>query len=163
MEEKIINTAHAGPEEAAAAPDSPEELARKGMEYDVLSARLEEALRQLEELRAAMPTADERRRRDCARFLDRFPREAARLISGAEQLPGEVWARVKAGDGLAEAYADYANRAELARRGEEIERLRREAEALRQERQNARRSTGSARSRGEEPAYDPAAAGWNSI
>lgn len=140
------------------------ELAGKGLDYDALSAKLREALRRIEELENGAPlTGEERRRRDCARFLDEFPEAAARLLSGEAALPREVWARVRAGDGLAEAYAEYSRREELARRDAEIARLRREAETLRRERQNAGRSTGSPRSRGEGLAYDPVAAGWNSV
>lgn len=139
-------------------------LARKGLDYDSQSERLRAALRRVEELERGAPlTREERRRRDCARFLEEFPQAASELLAGGRGLPREVWARVRAGEGLAEAYGDYARRAELARRDEEIARLRREAEELRRERANAERSTGSSRSRGEGLAYDPVSAGWNSV
>ena len=108
--------------------------------------------------------APDRRSVECERFLERFPEAAARLLAGeGAVVPREVWLRVRAGEGLAEAYSDYLSRTERARQAAEIERLRLELEELRQERENAARSTGTMYSAGEGEVYDPAAAGWNSV
>lgn len=124
---------------------------------------MEEMEKQIaEENRGGEEELLERRRRECEKFLERFPELTAQILSGTA-LPSEVWERVRAGETLESAYSDFEHAAAIEERDAEIERLRRENEELKQQLMNAPRSTGSVHGRGEMADYDPALSGWNSI
>lgn len=108
-------------------------------------------------------TAEKRRLKDVRDFVQAFPEVASKMQTDKNAIPTEVWDRVRAGDSLVSAYSAYKAKQDAEAKDAEIKRLTAELEAAKTQKKNAARSTGSQKSDGEDSAYDPIAAGWNSV
>lgn len=112
---------------------------------------------------AQMNAEHERRRADVAAFVKAFPDVANKAQTDKDAIPAEVWEAVNKGETLVNAYTTYAAKKDAEAKDKRIKELESALEAEKQAKKNAARSTGSQKSDGGEPAYDPIAAGWNSV
>lgn len=112
---------------------------------------------------AQMNAEHERRRADVVAFVKAFPDVANKAQTDKNAIPAEVWEAVNKGETLVNAYTTYAAKKDAEAKDKRIKELESALEAEKQAKKNAARSTGSQKSDGGEPAYDPIAAGWNSV
>lgn len=134
-------------------------LERERRELDAERARVAE---QQKTDRSALD-GKERMMADVQEFMKTFPDVAANMQTDKDAIPAEVWERVRAGERLVDAYGAYKAKKDAAAKDAEIERLKAELEAEKKNKKNAARSAGSQKSDGEIAAFDPIAAGWNSV
>lgn len=134
-------------------------LERERRELDAERARVAE---QQKTDRSALD-GKERMMADVQEFMKTFPDVAANMQTDKDTIPAEVWERVRAGERLVDAYGAYKAKKDAAAKDAEIERLKAELEAEKKNKKNAARSAGSQKSDGEIAAFDPIAAGWNSV
>lgn len=112
---------------------------------------------------AEKQAAEQRRQKDIQDFVKAFPEVASKMQTDKDAIPAEVWDRVRTGESLTTAYSAYKAKQDVEAKDAEIKRLTAELEAAKTQKKNAARSTGSQKSDGEDSAYDPIAAGWNSV
>ena len=105
----------------------------------------------------------ERMAADVQEFMQTFPDVASALLKDKNAIPAEVWDKVRSGERLVDAFGAYKTQKDAADKDAEITRLKAELEAEKNNKKNAARSAGSQKSDGENSAYDPIAAGWNSV
>ena len=156
--EELIKLRHLG-EERAVTPEEMRVLAQKGLDYDRVRSRLQEARETIQKLggdrpvpaAADRPTVGEARRRDLLEFVRAFPQV------GAASIPAEVWASARGGESLTAAYARYQDR---LLRGQVTD-LRERLAAAENEREGAARSAGSMAGAGSGRRPDPFEEGWD--
>lgn len=114
-------------------------------------------------------TAQNKIRTEYDAFVKAYPEVASKYLSDKSVIPNEVWAEVRNGKSLTEAYSKYSAKKEIsdakkaaADKDAEISRLKAELEAEKQNKKNKARSSGSMSTDGGGEEYDPIAAGWNS-
>lgn len=114
-------------------------------------------------------TAQNKIRTEYDAFVKAYPEVASKYLSDKSVIPDEVWADVRNGKSLTEAYSKYSAKKEMseakkaaADKDAEISRLKAELEAEKQNKKNKSRSSGSMSTDGGGEEYDPIAAGWNS-
>lgn len=117
----------------------------------------------------AQQTAQNNIRTEYDAFVKAYPEVASKYLSDKSVIPNEVWAEVRNGKSLTEAYSKYSAKKEIsdakkavADKDAEISRLKAELEAEKQNKKNKSRSSGSMSTDGGGEEYDPIAAGWNS-
>lgn len=117
----------------------------------------------------AQQTAQNNIRTEYDAFVKAYPEVASKYLSDKSVIPDEVWAEVRNGKSLTEAYSKYSAKKEIsdakkavADKDAEISRLKAELEAEKQNKKNKSRSSGSMSTDGGGEEYDPIAAGWNS-
>lgn len=142
-------------------------LAQKGLDYDRVRQKYDEAKPLLQKLRGAAKAAgmseeeylapreaEDKKERELREFRALFPEAAADPAA----IDPEVWEAVRGGRSLAVAFACHA----LAAARAENEKLAAKLAQMEKGLDNARRSTGSLASAGEESARrDAFTAGWN--
>lgn len=114
-------------------------------------------------------TAQSKIRDEYDAFVKAYPEVASKYVTDKSVIPDEVWADVRNGKSLSEAYSKYSAKKEIsdakkaaADKDAEISRLKAELEAEKQNKKNKSRSSGSMSTDGGGEEYDPIAAGWNS-
>lgn len=114
-------------------------------------------------------TAQSKIRDEYDAFVKAYPEVASKYVTDKSVIPDEVWADVRNGKSLSEAYSKYSAKKEIsdakkaaADKDAEISRLKAELEAEKQNKKNQSRSSGSMSTDGGGEEYDPIAAGWNS-
>ena len=103
---------------------------------------------------------------DVRLFSERFPEVAAKLTTDKNAIPQSVWDAVGKGERLVDAYEKHQAAEATKALEQRIKELEAQVKAKEQEKQNtknAERSTGSAKSDGDDPTIDLIAAGWNSV
>lgn len=140
-------------------------LDRERRELDAERKRAEARQKDAE----AQQTAQNNIRTEYDAFVKAYPEVASKYLSDKSVIPDEVWADVRNGKSLTEAYSKYSAKKEIsdakkaaADKDAEISRLKAELEAEKQNKKNKSRSSGSMSTDGGGEEYDPIAAGWNS-
>lgn len=134
-------------------------LAQKGLDYDRIRTKLDHLTGPPNDgSRAA-----QRRSAETTAFLAEFPEVAESLRLKRETIPDEVWAKVRAGERLVDAYGAHRLKRDAEENKQELKRLRAELDATKQEGKNKKRSTGSVSTDGGDKPRDPILSGWNSI
>lgn len=140
-------------------------LDRERREFEAERKRAEARQKDAE----AQQTAQNNIRTEYDAFVKAYPEVASKYLSDKSVIPNEVWAEVRNGKSLTEAYSKYSAKKEIsdakkaaADKDAEISRLKAELEAEKQNKKNKARSSGSMSTDGGGEEYDPIAAGWNS-
>lgn len=140
-------------------------LDRERRELDAERKRAEDSKKVAE----TQQTAQNRIRNEYDEFVKAYPEVASKYVTDKSVIPDEVWADVRNGKSLSEAYSKYSAKKEIsdakkaaADKDAEISRLKAELEAEKQNKKNKSRSSGSMSTDGGGEEYDPIAAGWNS-
>lgn len=140
-------------------------LDRERREFEAERKRAEARQKDAE----AQQTAQNNIRTEYDAFVKAYPEVASKYLSDKSVIPNEVWAEVRSGKSLTEAYSKYSANKEIsdakkaaADKDAEISRLKAELEAEKQNKKNKSRSSGSMSTDGGGEEYDPIAAGWNS-
>ena len=140
-------------------------LDRERREFDAERKRAEDSKKAAE----TQQTAQNNIRTEYDAFVKAYPEVASKYLSDKSVIPNEVWAEVRSGKSLTEAYSKYSAKKEIsdakkavADKDAEISRLKAELEAEKQNKKNKSRSSGSMSTDGGGEEYDPIAAGWNS-
>lgn len=140
-------------------------LDRERREFEAERKRAEAKQKDAEE----QQTAQNKIRTEYDAFVKAYPEVASKYLSDKSVIPNEVWAEVRNGKSLTEAYSKYSAKKEIsdakkavADKDAEISRLKAELEAEKQNKKNKSRSSGSMSTDGGGEEYDPIAAGWNS-
>ena len=130
---------------------------RKALEADRQNAAKADGEKEAQRQRAA---------EDVRLFSERFPEVAAKLTTDKNAVPQSVWDAVGKGERLVDAYEKHQAAEATKALEQRIKELEAQVKAKEQEKQNtknAERSTGSAKSDGDDPTIDLIAAGWNSV
>lgn len=130
---------------------------RKALEADRQNAAKADGEKEAQRQRAA---------EDVRLFSERFPEVAAKLTTDKNAIPQSVWDAVGKGERLVDAYEKHQAAEATKALEQRIKELEAQVKAKEQEKQNtknAERSTGSAKSDGDDPTIDLIAAGWNSV
>lgn len=139
-------------------------LARVKIDRERRALEAEKSRAQNERQRNVDANAEnERRRADVAAFVKAFPDVAAKSQTDKNAIPAEVWDKVNKGETLVNAYTAYKAKQDSEAKDKRIAELEAALEAEKQTKKNAARSTGSQKSAGGDPPYDPIAAGWDSV
>lgn len=140
-------------------------LDRERREFEAERKRAEDSKKSAE----AQQTAQNNIRTEYDAFVKAYPEVASKYLTDKSVIPDEVWADVRNGKSLTEAYSKYSAKKEIsdakkaaADKDAEISRLKAELEAEKQNKKNKSRSSGSMSTDGGGEEYDPIAAGWNS-
>lgn len=140
-------------------------LDRERREFEAERKRADENKKAAE----TQQTAQNKIRSEYDDFVKAYPEVASKYLSDKSVIPNEVWAEVRNGKSLTEAYSKYSAKKEIsdakkavADKDAEISRLKAELEAEKQNKKNKSRSSGSMSTDGGGEEYDPIAAGWNS-
>lgn len=140
-------------------------LDRERREFEAERKRAEDSKKTAE----AQQTAQDKIRTEYDAFVKTYPEVASKYLTDKSVIPDEVWADVRNGKSLTEAYSKYSAKKEMseakkaaADKDAEISRLKAELEAEKQNKKNKSRSSGSMSTDGGGEEYDPIAAGWNS-
>lgn len=140
-------------------------LDRERRELDAERKRAEDSKKAAE----TQQTAQNKIRDEYDAFVKAYPEVASKYVTDKSVIPDEVWAGVRNGKSLIEAYSKYSASKEIsdakkavADKDAEISRLKAELEAEKQNKKNKSRSSGSMSTDGGGEEYDPIAAGWNS-
>ena len=140
-------------------------LDRERREFEAERKRAEDSKKTAE----AQQTAQDKIRTEYDAFVKTYPEVASKYLTDKSVIPDEVWADVRNGKSLTEAYSKYSAKKEIsdakkaaADKDAEISRLKAELEAEKQNKKNKSRSSGSMSTDGGGEEYDPIAAGWNS-
>ncbi len=134
-------------------------LAQKGLDYDRIRTRLDQAASGAD----AQDPAARKRAEEAGAFISAFPEAAEKLRRNRATIPDEVWAKVRAGESLVAAYGSYETKKQAEENAAELTRLRAELAGRKRSRINEERSTGSLASDGGERPRDPILSGWNSV
>ena len=140
-------------------------LDRERRELDAERKRAEDSKKAAE----TQQTAQNKIRDEYDAFVKAYPEVASKYVTDKSVIPDEVWADVRNGKSLSEAYSKYSAKKEIsdakkaaADKDAEISRLKAELESEKQNKKNKSRSSGSMSTDGGGEEYDPIAAGWNS-
>lgn len=112
----------------------------------------------------------QRANEDVRLFAERFPEAFAKFTTDRSVIPQSVWDAVNKGERLVDAYEKYQTAEHTKALEQRVKELEAQVKAKEQEQtkekqneKNSKRSTGSAKSDGDDPAVDLIAAGWNSV